>query len=254
MATASVTTFSISAADYRAVDPAERLIVALDVSSKADAIDLIRKLDGVVSFFKIGLQLQLLMDLAFLDELIESGKRIFLDYKYNDIPRTVKEAVGRAADLGVEFLTVHGSREVVKAAVEGRGRSRLKLLSVTVLTSLDRADLAEMGFDCSVEDLVIQRARAAQEAGCDGVIASGQEAEAIKRVVGDKLLIVTPGIRPDGELIPADDQKRVMSARAAIRAGADYLVIGRPIYASRDPVAAAKVVIEEMRLGFAERD
>jgi orotidine-5'-phosphate decarboxylase len=232
-------------------DPADRLIVALDVRTPFEALRLINQLDGVVSTFKIGLQLQLVTDLAFLKRLVASGKRVFLDYKYYDIARTVREAVAQAADIGVSFLTVHGDSDIIRAAVEGKGASDLKILSVTVLTSLDQRGIEEMGFACTVQDLVLRRARMALEAGCDGVIASGQEAQQIREQIGENLLIVTPGIRPDGE--PAQDQKRVTTPAQAIMAGADYLVMGRPVYEAPDPAISAEAVIAEMRAAFERR-
>jgi orotidine-5'-phosphate decarboxylase len=179
-------------------NPADRLIVALDVRTPFEALRLIEQLDGVVSTFKIGLQLQLVTDLSFIKRLVGSGKGVFLDYKYYDIARTVREAVAQAADIGVKFLTVHGDSDIIRAAVQGKGASDLKLLSVTVLTSLDERGIQELGFECTVQDLVLRRARRAMEAGCDGVIASGQEARQIREQIGRNLLIVAPGIRPDG--------------------------------------------------------
>ena len=187
--------------------------------------------------------------IAFIRSLIAQGKKVFLDYKYYDIAETLKKAVSRAASLGVSFLTIHGSSGLIRGAVSGRGETGLKLFTVTVLTAMDTADIAEMGYtDHSVEDLVLFRARKALEAGCDGVIASGLEAEKIKRLSQDKLLVVTPGIRPDG--YPEDDQKRKTTAAAAIRAGADYLVIGRPITGAANPRAAAEGLLQEMQCAF----
>lgn len=232
-------------------DPSDRLIVALDVRTPGEARRLVEQLDGVVSTFKIGLQLQLATDLAFIRRLVGSGKRVFLDYKYYDIGRTVREAVAQAADIGVSFLTVHGNGDIIRAAVEGKGASDLNILSVTVLTSLDERDIREMGFACPVGDFVLRRAHMAMEAGCDGVIASGQEARQIREQIGHHLLIVAPGIRPDGE--PVWDQKRVTTPTEAISAGADYLVLGRPIHEARDPASKAEAVIAEMRTAFERR-
>ncbi|MBV8811658.1 MAG: orotidine-5'-phosphate decarboxylase, partial [Acidobacteriaceae bacterium] len=200
------------------------LIVALDVEDAGAAERMIGALEGTAHFFKIGLALQLAPG---VDELIRSaikqGKEIFLDYKYYDVPETLRKAVSRAANLGVSFLTIHGPSNLIRAAVQGRGSSDLKLFTVTVLTSMDAGDIAEMGYiNHSVEELVLIRARKALEAGCDGVIASGLETQRIKQVSGDKLLVVTPGIRPEG--YPEDDQKRKVTPGDAIRAGADYLV------------------------------
>ena len=227
----------------------ERLIVALDVSSVDEAWAIINRLEGLVSFFKIGLQLQLSVGLAFVKELIENGNRVFLDYKYFDIEETVQRAVSQVAAIGVSFLTVHGNGPTIRAAVEGRGNSDLKILSVTVLTSLDSVDILDLGFQCEVDELVLYRAKKALEAGCDGVIASGKEAEAIREMAGEQpLLIVTPGIRP--ETASLDDHKRPVTPAAAISAGADYLVVGRPITAADDPRAAAESILAEMQAAF----
>jgi orotidine-5'-phosphate decarboxylase len=226
----------------------EKLIVALDMIDIKAARAMVATLDGVVDFFKIGLALQLARGAQdFIHELLDSKKRVFLDYKYHDIPETVKRGVERASDIGVQFLTIHGSSKVMKAAVEGRSGG-LKLFTVTVLTSMDAGDIAEMGYTKhSVEELVIFRARKAMEAGCDGVIASAKEAKRIKELFGN-LLVVTPGIRPDGS--SEDDQKRRMSPREAIAAGADYLVLGRPIITPElhsSPLEAAKAILAEMQ-------
>src|SRR5580704_14149857 len=190
------------------IDAKERLIVALDLPGIEDARRMVDALDGVVSFFKVGLTLQLAEGVEhFIRSLIREGKNVFLDYKYYDVPETLRKAVSRAAGLGVKFLTIHGSSGSMRGAVDGRGTSTMKLFTVTVLTSMDASDIAEMGYtQHSVEQLVLFRARKALEAGCDGVIASGQEVNQIKEFSGNKLLVVTPGIRPEG--YPADDQKR----------------------------------------------
>jgi orotidine-5'-phosphate decarboxylase len=229
----------------RIIPVQERLIVALDVPTIDEARSLIRSLNGVVSFFKIGLQLQLVAGLDLVQELIKEGKKVFLDYKYFDIEETVKLAVANVAKIGVNFLTVHGNSRIIKAAVEGRGNSDLKILSVTVLTSLDGYDIRDLGFECSVEDLVLYRAKKALEAGCDGVIASGQEARAIREIAQDRLLIVTPGIRPGN--ISVNDQKRSVTPAQAIKAGADYLVVGRPIRSAPDPRREAEKILAEIQ-------
>ena len=233
----------------------ERLIVALDVPNIEDARTVVDELEGVADFFKIGLTLQLAGGVEeFIRWLISSHKRVFLDYKYYDISETLKKAVARAADLGVSFLTVHGSSALIRAAVEGRGKSGLKLFSVTVLTSMDANDMSEMGYtNHTVEQLVLFRAQKALEAGCDGVIASGQEAEKIKALKGSNLLVVTPGIRPEG--YPVNDQKRVSTPGEAILAGADYLVIGRPITNPPDLSRrkAAELIVNEMQGAFDAR-
>lgn len=235
------------------IEAKDRLIVALDLGNIEDARRMVGELESVVGFFKIGLVLQMAPGAeGFIQELIRAGKRVFLDYKYYDIAETMKKAVARVADLGVSFLTVHGATPVIRGAVEGRGKSDLKLFAVTVLTNMDQADIAEMGYsDHSVEQLVLFRAKKALEAGCDGVIASGLEAEAIKKVSQDHLLVVTPGIRPDG--YPEDDQKRKVTARQAIRAGADYLVVGRPITHHAEPRREAEALLAEMQEAFDHR-
>ena len=202
----------------------ERLIVALDLESAEQARATADALDGVVEFFKIGLTLQLAPGIeTLIRDLIQRKKKVFLDYKYYDIAATLTKAVSRAVDLGVSFLTIHGTTQCIRGAIKGRGSSDLKLLVVTVLTSHDKADMLELGYtQQSVEDLVLYRARKALEAGCDGVIASGQEAQAIRELsnqLGKSLLVVTPGIRPDG--YPEDDQKRKTTPTQAIAAGAD---------------------------------
>jgi orotidine-5'-phosphate decarboxylase len=234
------------------IDARERLIVALDLPDVAAARAMVRELEGAVSFFKIGLAMQLAEGVgSFLRSLLADGKRVFLDYKYYDVPETLRKAVGRASKLGVSFLTIHGSSTLIRSAVEARGDSNLKLFTVTVLTAMDAGDIAEMGYtNHSVEDLVLFRARKALEAGCDGVIASGLEAEKIKALSRGKLLVVTPGIRPEG--YGEDDQKRRATPGGAILAGADYLVIGRPITqpVGSTPRESAERMLEEMQAAF----
>ncbi len=222
----------------------EKLIVALDFWEIEDARKLVHELGDDVSFYKVGLGLQLAGGDEFAKELIAQGKRVFLDYKYYDIEETINRAVARAADLKITFLTVHGVTNIMKAAVAGRGTSDMKILGVTVLTSMDAEDIKEMGFECNVEELVIARAKKALEVGVDGVIASALEAAEIRKQTNNKLMIVSPGIRLSGSA--KDDQKRIATPFEAIRAGADYLVLGRPIYDSADPKAAAKEIIQQM--------
>jgi len=234
------------------IDARERLIVALDLPDIARAGEMAQGLDEAVDFYKVGLSLQMAVGVEkFIQSTLDDRKKLFLDYKYYDIPETLTKAVSQAAARGVTFLTVHGSSEMIRAAVKGRGDS-LKLFTVTVLTSWDKSDLLEMGYtQHTVEEIVLSRAKIALDAGCDGVVASGHEAQAIKnlsRKNKKQLLVLTPGIRQDG--YPEDDQKRRMSPRQAIQAGADYLVIGRPITDAPDPLASAKSILSEMQEAF----
>lgn len=235
------------------VQAIDRLIVALDVKDIAAARAVVKELDGVADFFKVGLTLQLAAGVEdFIRELIANGKRVFLDYKYYDISETLKKTVARASELGVSFLTIHGPSVLIRAAVEGRGSSNLKLFTVTVLTSLDAGDIAEMGYtNHTPEQLVLFRAKKALDAGCDGVIASGLEARQIKALSANKLLVITPGIRPDG--YPEDDQKRKTTPADAVSAGADYLVVGRPITGAKDMRAAAQEILDQMQSAFNAR-
>jgi orotidine-5'-phosphate decarboxylase len=226
----------------------DQLIVALDVPSIGEARALLNKLDSLVSFFKVGLWLQFAAGFdGLLDELIQRGKKIFLDAKMFDIGETVKQGVERAAERGVSFVTVHGDGEIMRAAVEGRGNSRLKVLAITALTSLDQNGLRDLGYQCSVEQLIRHRVRSAIACGCDGVVAAPRDDLAqIRQLEGaDRLLIATPGVRLPGA--SADDHKRPGTPAQAIAAGADYLVVGRPIVKSADPVLAARQIIEDMR-------
>src|SRR5215472_17543743 len=226
----------------------DRLIVALDVPSIGEARALLNKLDSLVSFFKVGLWLQFAAGFdGLLDELIRRGKKIFLDAKMFDIGETVKQGVERAAERGVSFVTVHGDGEIMRAAVEGRGNSRLKVLAITVLTSLDEDGLHDLGYQCSVEQLIRHRVRSAIACGCDGIVAAPRDDLAqIRQIEGaDRLLIATPGVRLAGA--SADDHKRTGTPAQAIAAGADYLVVGRPIVKSGDPALATRQIIEDMR-------
>ncbi len=235
-----------------AIPLAERLIVALDVPELDQARALVAALEGVASFFKVGPWLQLGPGFdRFADELLGSGRKIFLDAKLCDIPETMKGGVLAAARRGVSLLTIHGNDEVsdeaMRAAVEGKAHSELKLVAVTVLTSLGAADLARAGVAASLEEVALRRAERALACGCDGVIASGREARAIKELAGTTpFLVVTPGIRPGGGG-GGDDQKRAVTPAEAIAAGADYLVVGRPIIRQPDPAAAARAILDEMR-------
>ncbi|GLQ35775.1 orotidine 5'-phosphate decarboxylase [Amylibacter marinus] len=224
-----------------------RLIVALDVPNLLDAGQIIDKLGDSVSFYKIGLGMLTGGGLALANELKERGAQVFLDMKFFDIGATVTKAVAGIAQYDMDFLTVHGDPHVVRAAVAGRGDTDMKILAVTILTSLDRDDLdACLIQDGRVQDLVIARARNALLAGADGVISSPQEAALIRALPEAKgKLIVTPGVRPKGAAL--GDQKRVATPATAIKDGADHIVVGRPIWAADDPRKAALAVIEELK-------
>jgi orotidine-5'-phosphate decarboxylase len=229
----------------------ERLICALDVPDVGEARRIVEELDGLVTFYKVGMTLYLAGGLGLAQELIGEGKRVFLDLKLYDIEETVELAVREAARQGMTFLTVHGNNGIIRGAVRGRGQSDLKLLVVTVLTSLDQDDLAELGYPVPLADLVMSRAKNSLAHGADGVVASPLEAGLVKRQTAGKLLVVSPGIR-DADA-PGDDQKRTMSADAAIEAGADFLVVGRPITAPRDGKTrrqAAIDIISKMEQGI----
>jgi orotidine-5'-phosphate decarboxylase len=221
-------------------EPRDRLIVALDVSSVDAAQALVARLGDTVSFYKIGYQLAFAGGLAYAQILADAGKRVFLDLKLHDIGNTVAQGVKSVARLGASFLTVHAYPQTMKAAVEAR-EGALHILAVTVLTSYDDADLAAAGYDFTVPELVAERAAQARDIGVDGVVCSAEEAARLRGIVGRKLNLVTPGIRPAGA--EAGDQKRIMTPAAAIAAGADYLVVGRPIIAAADPKAAAQAII-----------
>jgi orotidine-5'-phosphate decarboxylase len=222
----------------------DRLIVALDVPTVDEARALVARLGAAVTFYKIGLQLQYAGGIDLARDLKAQGKRIFLDSKLLDIDQTVTGATANIARLGLDFLTIHGFAPTLRAAAKGRGGSGLKLLAVTVLTSMGPADMEELGTRFSVEEMVLRRAQAALDAGCDGVIASGQEARRIRALAGTRLLIVTPGIRSEG--VAADDQKRAATPAEAIAAGADYLVVGRQILRSPHPGAEADAVLRQI--------
>jgi orotidine-5'-phosphate decarboxylase len=226
----------------------DRLIVALDVPSIGEARAMVERLDGVASFFKLGLWLIFAPGFErLLDELVEGGKKIFLDAKMYDIGETVRQGVARAAARGVSFVTVHGDRAIVQAAAEAKAGSNLKVLVVPVLTSLDGAGLRELGYAGKLADLIVMRARTAWACGCDGIIAAPQDnPSAIRRAAdADGLLVVTPGVRLEGSA--RDDHKRSGTPAQAIADGADYLVVGRPIVKSPDPAAAAAAIIADMR-------
>jgi orotidine-5'-phosphate decarboxylase len=224
------------------MNPRDRLILALDVPSVAEAEALVARLGDSVSFYKIGYQLAFAGGLPFADKLIQSGKQVFLDLKLHDIGNTVAKGVESVARMGATFLTVHAYPQTMKAAVEARGN--LRILAVTVLTSYDDADLAAAGYDFTVMELVAERAAQAHDIGVDGIVCAATEAATLRSIVGPGRVLVTPGIRPSG--IGTDDQKRVMTPTTAIEAGADYLVVGRPIVAAADPKAAAEAIVAEI--------
>jgi orotidine-5'-phosphate decarboxylase len=224
----------------KSIAPRERLIFALDVPNADAARRMVDTLGDSVVFYKLGLELLMAGGYyELLDWMVGRGKKIFADIKFFDIPATVAAAVRRLNGRGVTFTTVHGNQGIMEAAVAAA--KDVKILAVTVLTSLDRGDLDDLGFKCDVEQLVISRARRALAAGCAGVVSSGIEAEAIRRELGERLLVVTPGIRPV-ENRPDDDQKRVLTVERAFASGADYIVIGRPIRDAADPRAAAESI------------
>ena len=233
------------------IDARDRLIVALDVPSAAEAEALVDRMGDQVRFVKVGLELYTVAGPDIVKKLVDRGKRVFLDLKFLDIEETVRRATARVAAMGATFLTIHANRKALVAAVQGRGQSELKLLAVTVLTNFDGDDLREMGIQRSVRDLVTARAALAAEVGCDGVVASGEEPEAIRAKVGPAFLIVTPGVRPAGN--STDDHARPTTPTQTIAAGADYLVIGRPIRDAQDPPVATAAILKEMQAAFDRR-
>ena len=221
----------------KGIDNRDRLIFALDVADAAAARTLVDRLDDAVQFYKIGLELFMAGEyFPLLDWLVARDKKVFVDLKFFDVPVTVAAAVRQLRNRGVTFTTVHGNQSIMEAASEAKGD--VKVLAVTVLTSLDRGDLDDLGFDCDVQQLVLSRARRALEAGCDGVVSSGLEAQLLRQHIDSRLLVITPGIRPVDNR-PSDDQKRVVSVEQALSYGADYIVVGRPIRDAADPKAAA---------------
>ena len=227
------------------IDPRDRLIVALDVPDLASAEAMVSRLGDTVTFYKVGMELAYSGGLSFVRRLADAGKKVFLDLKLHDIPNTVEKATAQVADLGATFLTVHAFPQTMKAAVKGRGAGSLKILAVTVMTSYDDADLVEAGYALGVRDLVERRARQAHALGVDGLILSPEEVSAMRALLGPDITLITPGIRPSGSA--AGDQKRIMTPANAIEAGADYLVIGRPVTQADDPKASAEAIIAEIR-------
>ncbi len=222
------------------IDPRERLIFALDVPSAEDAKERVQKLGDSVMFYKIGLQLFMAGGyFELLEWLREQKKKVFVDLKFFDVPQTVELAVEQLQERDVQFVSVHGNDPILAAAV--RKKNGLKILAVTVLTSLDQSDLEDLGFKCSPKELVLSRARRALKLGCDGVISSGLEASELRADLGKSFLIVAPGIRPV-QNVEEDDQKRIMTPREAFLSGADYIVVGRPLRDASDPKQAAEEI------------
>ncbi len=226
------------------LDARERLIVALDVPTVKTAEALVARLGDSVCFYKIGYQLGFAGGLPFAADLIAAGKQVFLDLKLHDIGNTVTKGVESVARLGATFLTVHAYPQTMKAAVEGKQGSTLRILAVTVLTSYDDADLAAAGYELTVTELAAARAAQARDTGIDGLVCSAEEAAALRKIAGPGMVLVTPGIRPAGSA--TGDQKRVMSPARAIASGANYLVVGRPIVEAGDPKASAEAIVAEI--------
>jgi orotidine-5'-phosphate decarboxylase len=230
-------------------DPRERLIVALDLPSIHEAEAMVGKLGDTVGFYKIGYQLAFAGGLGFAECLAAAGKRVFVDMKLHDIGRTVAKGIESLARIGVTFTTVHAYPQTMKAAVAARAGSPLRILAVTVLTSYQDVDVAEAGYADGVDRLVKMRGAQAHAIGVDGLVCSALEAAALRVELGSDMLLVTPGVRPAGA--GADDQKRVITPARAVLAGADYLVVGRPVLQASDPGAAARKIIDEMAQALA---
>jgi orotidine-5'-phosphate decarboxylase len=224
--------------------PRQKLIVALDLPSVAEAGAMVEKIGDAASFYKIGYQLAFADGLPFARGLISAGKQVFIDLKLHDIGNTVGKGVESVAKLGATFLTVHAYPQTMKAAMDAARGSGLRILAVTVLTSYDDADLAAAGYKSGVSDLVALRAKQARDLGVDGLVCSAEEAAALRKIVGKELVLVTPGIRPAGSAV--GDQKRIMTPAKAIAAGADYLVVGRPVVEAADPKAVANAIVAEI--------
>ena len=226
---------------HKDIPTRDRLIFAMDVPDCGRARQLADELGDAVTFYKIGLELMMSGEyFELLDWMLARDKKVFCDLKFFDIPATVGSAVRSLKDRGASFVTVHGNQSIMEAAAENKGDT-LKVLGVTVLTSLDRGDLDDLGFDCDIESLVLSRARRAFEAGCDGVISSGLEVPKLRAEVDNRLLVVSPGIRPVDNK-PSGDQKRVVTVETAFENGADYIVVGRPIRDAKSPRAAAEEI------------
>jgi orotidine-5'-phosphate decarboxylase len=220
------------------------VIIALDVESTSQALELLDRIGDAAHFYKVGMELYAVGGMGFVNELLHRGKRVFLDLKLYDIGETVKRATAQIVKSGVSFLTVHGSASVMRAAVEGRGASSTQLLAVTVLTSFDQQDLADLGYETPIAKLVELRVAKAVESGMDGIVCSPLEVANVRRIGGPKLKLVIPGVRSAGAAI--GDQKRVATPAEAIRNGADYLVIGRQVTRAADPRAACEQIVREI--------
>jgi orotidine-5'-phosphate decarboxylase len=230
------------------IDNKDRLIVALDVPEADRAKQLVNELGDGVSFYKIGMELMMTGDyFNLLDWLVKKDKKVFVDLKLFDVPATVSKAIKRLSNRGAYFTTIHGNQSMMEAAAAEKGD--LKVLAVTALTSLDQGDLNDMGFTCDIQELVISRAKRALSSGCDGIVASGLELEHIRNEVDQKLIIVTPGIRPVHNR-PTDDQKRVVTVEEAFQRGADHIVVGRPIQNADSPKQAALDIQETIESVF----
>ena len=226
------------------IDDCDRLIVALDLPGLEPAKAMIDRLGDAVSFYKIGYQLAYAGGLSLVGQLNDAGKKVFVDLKLHDIGNTVARGVESLKASGATFLTVHAYPQTMKAAAEGKRGSRLRILAVTVLTSYDDADLAAAGYELNVRELAAARAAQARDIGIDGLVCSAEEAASLRDIVGARMVLVTPGIRPAGSA--TGDQKRIMTPAGAIDAGADYLVVGRPVVEARDPRAAADSIVAEI--------
>ena len=224
----------------------DRLIFALDVPEVSEAKKIVTELDDSVNFYKIGMELLMTGQyFELLNWLIANDKKVFVDLKFFDVPETVGRTIARLSDYGATFTTIHGNQALMEKAVENK--NNLKILAVTALTSLDRGDLDDLGFDCDVKDLVISRAKRAFEAGCDGIVSSGLEVPYIREHVDNKLIAVTPGIRP---VANDDDQKRVVDVATAFKSGSDYIVVGRPIKNAENRYEAATNIQKIIRSAF----
>ena len=224
----------------------DRLIFALDVPEVSEAKKIVTELDDSVNFYKIGMELLMTGQyFELLNWLIANDKKVFVDLKFFDVPETVGRTIARLSDYGATFATIHGNQALMEKAVENK--NNLKILAVTALTSLDRGDLDDLGFDCDVKDLVISRAKRAFEAGCDGIVSSGLEVPYIRQHVDNKLIAVTPGIRP---VANDDDQKRVVDVTTAFKSGSDYIVVGRPIKNAENRYEAATNIQKIIRSAF----